>query len=165
MLRTLLFYQRPNTKHMCGHMATQIWFNIDAGNDLPPDGTKPSPEHMLTYHRWGILWHSIYNKLFTHCLRYQSINIFENYTFSLAATAPWTNELCFITNAIRIIIIKLFINTRSDQAIFLGDMKFPVASTQLCSQFLCFISQKISTKYQPGAKLHEHHQTRVKLLT
>ena len=28
-------------------------FNIGSGNGLLPDGTKPLPEPMLTYHQWG----------------------------------------------------------------------------------------------------------------
>ena len=32
------------------HMATEIWVNIGSGNGLLPDGTKPLPEPMLTYH-------------------------------------------------------------------------------------------------------------------
>ena len=34
-------------------MATYIWVNIDSGNGLLPDGTKPLPEPMLTYHKYG----------------------------------------------------------------------------------------------------------------
>ena len=29
------------------------WVNIGSGNGLVPDGTKPLPEPMLTYHQWG----------------------------------------------------------------------------------------------------------------
>ena len=32
-------------------MATQIWVNDGSGNGLLPDGTKPLPEPMLTYHQ------------------------------------------------------------------------------------------------------------------
>ena len=32
-------------------MATVILDNIGSGNGLLPDGTKPSPEPMLTYHQ------------------------------------------------------------------------------------------------------------------
>ena len=32
-------------------MATKISFNIGLGNGLLPDGTKPLPEPMLTYHQ------------------------------------------------------------------------------------------------------------------
>ena len=32
-------------------MATEIWVNIGSGNRLLPDGTKPLPEPMLTYHQ------------------------------------------------------------------------------------------------------------------
>ena len=32
-------------------MATDIWVNIDSGNGLLPNGTKPLPEPMLTDHQ------------------------------------------------------------------------------------------------------------------
>ena len=32
-------------------MALEILVNIGSGNDLLPDGTKPLPELMLTYHQ------------------------------------------------------------------------------------------------------------------
>ena len=32
------------------HMVTEIWVNIGPGNGLLPNGTKPLPEPMLTYH-------------------------------------------------------------------------------------------------------------------
>ena len=35
------------------HIASEMLFNIDAGNALLPDGTKALPEPMLTYHQWG----------------------------------------------------------------------------------------------------------------
>ena len=38
-------------------MVIQIWLNIDSGNGLLPDGTKPLPEPMLIYHQW-VLWYS-----------------------------------------------------------------------------------------------------------
>ena len=34
-------------------MVTEICINIGSGNGLLPDGTKPLPEPMLTYHQWG----------------------------------------------------------------------------------------------------------------
>ena len=34
-------------------MATEIWVNIGSGNGLVPDGTKPLPEPMFTYHKYG----------------------------------------------------------------------------------------------------------------
>ena len=33
------------------HMALEILVNIDSGNGLLPDGTKPLSEPMLTYHQ------------------------------------------------------------------------------------------------------------------
>ena len=35
------------------NMVTHILVNIDSGNGLLPDGTKPLPEPMLTYHELG----------------------------------------------------------------------------------------------------------------
>ena len=32
------------------HVATKIWVNIGSDYGLLPDGTKPLPESMLTYH-------------------------------------------------------------------------------------------------------------------
>ena len=34
-----------------GLVMPQIWVNIGSGNGLLPDGTKPLPEPMLTYHQ------------------------------------------------------------------------------------------------------------------
>ena len=34
-------------------MVTEILDNIGSGNGLLPDGTKPLPEPMLTYHQKG----------------------------------------------------------------------------------------------------------------
>ena len=35
-------------------MATEIWVNIGSGNGLLPDGTKPLPEPILTYHHFMV---------------------------------------------------------------------------------------------------------------
>ena len=35
----------------CGDI-NLMWVNIGSGNDLLPNGTKPLPEPMLTYHQW-----------------------------------------------------------------------------------------------------------------
>ena len=34
-------------------MAAGIWVNIGSGNGMLPDGRKPLPEPLLTYHQWG----------------------------------------------------------------------------------------------------------------
>ena len=34
-------------------MPTKVWVNIDSGNGLLPDDTKPLPEQMLTFHKRG----------------------------------------------------------------------------------------------------------------
>ena len=39
------------------HMVTSIWVSISSGNGLLPDGTKPLPEPMLTYH-YIVPWYS-----------------------------------------------------------------------------------------------------------
>ena len=48
----------------CGLVATQIWVNIDSGNGLVSDGTKPLREPMLTSH-WrdseALTWEQFYN--------------------------------------------------------------------------------------------------------
>ena len=38
-------------------MATAIWVNTGPGNGLLPDGTKPLPESMLTYHQHIVQWY------------------------------------------------------------------------------------------------------------
>ena len=32
----------------------KIWVNMDSGNGLLSDGTKPLPEPVLTIHQWGL---------------------------------------------------------------------------------------------------------------
>ena len=47
-------------------MATEIWVNIGSGNGLLPDGTKPLPEPVLTYHQSGpvaFTWGQFHMKL------------------------------------------------------------------------------------------------------
>ena len=34
-------------------MSSKFLANIGLNNDLLPDGMKPLPEPMLTYHQWG----------------------------------------------------------------------------------------------------------------
>ena len=40
-----------NSLSLVRHLGTWIWVNIGSGNGLLPDGTKPLPEPMLTYHQ------------------------------------------------------------------------------------------------------------------
>ena len=52
-------------------MARAIWVNIGSGNGLMPDGTKPLPEPVLTYHKYGpvaITQELFYNKYLSHQL-------------------------------------------------------------------------------------------------
>ena len=73
-------------------MATQIWVNIASGNGLLPDGTKPLPEPMLTYHQEGpvaFTWVQFYQ-------RYLSHQSFENYLSKILFKSPrdqWVNIL------------------------------------------------------------------------
>ena len=62
-------FQWPLTH--CG-LVTEIWVNIGSGNGLLPDGTKPLPEPMLTYHQWGpktFTW----KKFHERCPKHQSL--------------------------------------------------------------------------------------------
>ena len=50
---------------------TEICVNIGSGNGLLPDGTKPLPEPMLTYHKYGpvvIAQELFYNRYHSHQL-------------------------------------------------------------------------------------------------
>ena len=38
-----------------GHMALDILVNTGSSNGFVPDGTKPLPEPMLTYHSGGLV--------------------------------------------------------------------------------------------------------------
>ena len=52
-------------------MVAKIWVNIGSGNDLLPEGTKPLPEPILTYHKYGpvaINQELFYNKHLIHKL-------------------------------------------------------------------------------------------------
>ena len=67
------------------HFLTQIWVNIDSGNDLLPDGTKPLPEPMstsLSRHSVALTWETIsqvlINLICNMCLK---ITIFLKITF------------------------------------------------------------------------------------
>ena len=42
-------------------MAAEIWVNIGLGNGLLPDGTKPLPKPMLTYHKSDPVTLAIYH--------------------------------------------------------------------------------------------------------
>ena len=50
-------------------MATEIWVSIGSGNGLLPDGTKPLPEEMLTYHKYGpvtLIWGQFHKRYLSH---------------------------------------------------------------------------------------------------
>ena len=46
-------------------IATYVWVNIGSGNGLLPEGTKPLPKPMLTYHQLGsaaITWEQFHSE-------------------------------------------------------------------------------------------------------
>ena len=67
-------------------MERLIWVNNVSGNGLMPDGTKPLPDSMLTYHWWGPAA-STCKQFHGKCSGYQLVKV-ENYTFKITATSP-----------------------------------------------------------------------------
>ena len=50
-------------------MALEILVKTGSGNGLLPDGTKPWPEPMLTYHQWGLvafMWGQFHKRYLNH---------------------------------------------------------------------------------------------------
>ena len=71
--------------------------NTGSGNGLLPDGTKPLPQPMLTYHQRGSVafsWEQFHRK----CSRYQFVKWVWNYNFlKIISTFPrdqWVNSMC-----------------------------------------------------------------------
>ena len=54
---------------------SMIWVNKGTGNNLLPDGTKPLPKPMLTYHQWGSVIHT-WDQFHRKCSRYQLVKCF-----------------------------------------------------------------------------------------
>ena len=70
----------------------EIWVNLDSGNDLLPDGTKPLPEPILSKHQMCHLASSVSN--FTRSAHaFSPYHVFENYTFQIFTfpTGQWVN--------------------------------------------------------------------------
>ena len=82
-------------------MATDIWVNIGSGNGLVPsgsgngllpDGTKPLPEPMLTYHKYGpvtLIWgnQEIYSsEIYFESPRGQWVNLTASYDLVIDRT-------------------------------------------------------------------------------
>ena len=61
-------------------MVTEIWVNNGPGNGLLPDGTKPSPEPMLTCNQRGPLELTC-GQLHKNILDIRHYNVFKKYTF------------------------------------------------------------------------------------
>ena len=64
--------------------------NIDSGNGLVLDGTKPLPESLLTYHQWSS-GAFITESNFSLCSWYWSLKHTSNFIFKMAATFPCQN--------------------------------------------------------------------------
>ena len=75
------------------HMVTQIWISIDSGNDVLPDGTKPSPEPILTDHQSSpviLTWEQFHKR----CPSITEISR-KNFYLRFHSNLPWANELKF----------------------------------------------------------------------
>ena len=79
--------------------------NIGSGNGLVPDGTKPLPEPMLTYHQW----HSSMGYFTAGISAINHCNWLEKYSSKISLKSPrphWVNKLvpgrfgCHIKNTI-----------------------------------------------------------------
>ena len=63
------------------NMVTKICVNIGLGNSLLPDGSKPLPETMLSYHQWGsgtIIWGKFHKSKY-QCNQSNCISNSHNY--------------------------------------------------------------------------------------
>ena len=76
-------------------MTIQIWVSIGPGNGLLPDGTKPLPEPMLTYHQWSLVaftWGQFHMK----CSRYLPLTWVWKSLFKITSASPrdqWVKQL------------------------------------------------------------------------
>ena len=68
------------------------WSTLAQGNGLLPDGTKPLPEPMLTYHQLGrvaFTWVQFYKR----CLSHQSLKLAWKLLIYFFSNLPGANEL------------------------------------------------------------------------
>ena len=70
-------------------MATEILDNIGSGNGLLPDGTKPLPEPMLTYHHKGSVAFAFVGIALDISSKYE----FEKDILKIIFKSPRANEL------------------------------------------------------------------------
>ena len=66
----LLMMRHLNSLRPSDAIWRHIWVNIGSGNDLLPDGTKPLPEPMLTYHQWSFVVFTL-QQFYRQRMRYQ----------------------------------------------------------------------------------------------
>ena len=62
--------------------------NIGSDNGSLPNAMTPLPEQMLTYHQCGPMAY-ICGQFHWKCLRYQTLNTLENYTFQITARGQY----------------------------------------------------------------------------
>ena len=74
-----------------------IWVNIGSGNGLLPDGTKPLPEPMLTYHQYGPVSFFLSEDLIKRSSEgTNQWSKLENWIFKVASKSPrgqWVNQI------------------------------------------------------------------------
>ena len=78
-------------------MTTEILVNIGSVNGLLPDGTKPLPEPMLTYHHWDTVTF-IWCQFLKRTPAINHLNLFENYLYKIAFKSPrgrWVTITCW----------------------------------------------------------------------
>ena len=75
--------------------ASSIMVNIGSGNGLLPDGTKPLPEPMLTYHLSEVQWQSPEGNLTRDTSAISCWKQLENYLDKMSSKSPrvqWVNS-------------------------------------------------------------------------
>ena len=105
--------------------------NIGSGNGLLPDGTKPLPDPMLTYHQYGPVA-SIGGHYHEKVWRYQSVKQFLKITFLEShSDLPGANELMLISGS--------WLSAKSGK--WLGGVQWQAITRTSVDQFLnCYLA-------------------------
>ena len=75
-------------------MASLNLVNIGYGNGLLPDGTKPLPKPMLTYHQWGLVGFTLGNfKCSWHHKLCYTFKVRDTYPREQWVKSPWPSDL------------------------------------------------------------------------
>ena len=101
-------------------MAIEIWVNISSGNGLLPDGTKPLPEPMLTFHNLTPV--TFISGLFhKRCLNHQSLKsiwkLHLKFYWNSPGAGQWVNKHANINDIVSVEkeVIITFVNSLSFQ--------------------------------------------------